>query len=100
MSQSKGTVYLERRTYRRRRMMDAARLLPILGIFLFLVPMFRTRDAEDPAMTAGGGLYIFVIWAFLIVAAVLLSRWLVGGEEDVEDAQEDKTGLSGGEPPA
>ncbi len=82
MNQPASSPYLERRTYRRRRMIDAVRLLPILGILLFLVPLLWSTDNQDPAATARGFVYIFAIWAGLIVLAAGLTRLLRSSEPD------------------
>lgn len=87
MSAPPNTVYLERRTYRRRRMMDAARLLPVLGVLLFLVPLFWAPDPVQPAATARGMAYIFAVWAGLILASAWISRCLARTESGA-DAQE------------
>jgi hypothetical protein len=80
MSAPPNTVYLERRTYRRRRMMDAARLLPVLGVLLFLVPLLWAPDPAEPAATSRGVIYIFAVWAGLIAAAAWISRYLARSE--------------------
>jgi len=80
MRQPTQPVFLERRTYRRRRMMDAARLLPVIGVLLFLVPLLW--QPGENATTARGVSYVFVIWAVLIVAAGWLSRKLKQPEGD------------------
>ncbi len=45
-------LFLARHGYRRRRIMDAARVLPVLGAFLFFVPLLWTGEgggeASDP----------------------------------------------------
>jgi hypothetical protein len=64
-------LFLARRTYRRRRLMDAAHLLPWLGAFLFGLPLLWS----DPG-TAAGLLYLFGAWVLLIVLAFALSRRL------------------------
>ena len=65
----------QRRTLRRARIIDAARLLPFLGVLLFLLP--------DLALSAGPGsegatapwlVYLFLAWAVLVVLAIWLSR--------------------------
>ncbi|MEL7345972.1 MAG: hypothetical protein AAFN59_14140, partial [Pseudomonadota bacterium] len=58
------------RSYRRRRLMDAARLLPVVGMFLFLLPLLW----EDSATTTTGLFYVFGAWLMLIVAVFLVSR--------------------------
>ncbi|WP_099823362.1 hypothetical protein [Oceaniglobus indicus] len=71
-------LFLARATYRRRRLMDAARLLPVVGAVLFLLPMLWF--VSGGTRTAVGGLYLFAIWTGLIVIAAILSRVLVRGE--------------------
>jgi hypothetical protein len=67
-------LFLERRGYRSRRIMDASRLLPVLGFLLFLVPLVRQPDGNGP--TAGYLVYLFSVWFVLIVIAAILSRRL------------------------
>jgi hypothetical protein len=62
-------LFLARRTYRRRRLMDALRLLPWLGAFLFGLPLLW----RDPT-TAHGLIYLFAAWALLIVLSAALVR--------------------------
>lgn len=73
---SQPPVFLERRTYRRRRMMDAARLLPLFGLGLFLVPLLwpQANDSEPQVPMSDAFVYIFVVWAGLILVSGLLSR--------------------------
>lgn len=75
-------VFLERQTYRRRRMTDAARLLPLLGIGLFAIPLLWPRAGNssltEPVSTSGATLYIFLAWAFLIVASAFLGGRMRG----------------------
>ena len=84
MSKEQGPVFVERRTYRRRRMVDAARLLPILGIVLVCLPLLWTSARAVPTTTTYAMIYFFGLWLFLAVAAALLSRHLkhVDSEED------------------
>ena len=68
-------VFLERRSYRRRRMMDAARLLPIMGAALFMLPMiWRHPDESGGVSTSTAFVYLFGAWAGLILISALLSR--------------------------
>lgn len=52
--------------------MDAARLLPVLGGGLFVLPVLWA----DGSGTAPGVLYLFGIWGLLIAGAAVLSRRL------------------------
>ncbi len=73
MAPAKAPLFLARRSYRLRRVMDALRLLPLFGLVLFVLPGFF---ALRPAHVAALGLYLFVVWAGLIVVTALLSRRL------------------------
>lgn len=73
MKPPRSPQFLARETYRLRRLMDAARFLPALGAVLVLLPLMRhSPDAEAPP-TASEGVYLFLVWFGLIVAAFLLS---------------------------
>jgi hypothetical protein len=70
------TIYLPPGHYRLRRRRDAVRLLPVLGGFLFLLPvLWAPGDTPEPD-TGRNAIYLFAVWAGLILAAGLLSRRL------------------------
>ena len=72
----KAPLFLPRPSYRLRRLADAARLLPLLGGFLWLLPVLW-GPGETPARdTAHDGIYLFVVWAVLIGCAALLAPGL------------------------
>lgn len=78
-------MFLERQSYRRRRLMDAARLLPLLGALLFAVPLLwpgadaAGGDAAEPVRLSGAILYIFAVWGGLIAVitgfGIVARRW-------------------------
>jgi hypothetical protein len=70
-------VFLARKGYRARRLTDAARLLPVAGLILFLLPVLWQPAATPEGDTAAGWVYLFGVWAGLIVLAYLLSRGLM-----------------------
>lgn len=75
----KPPLFLARQTYRRRRLMDLARLLPLLGCLLFLLPILWGPSDEVPEVvrhTAADGAYIFLVWLGLILAAFFIARGL------------------------
>ena len=77
----KPPVFLERRGYRQRRLMDALRLLPVLGAFLWLVPLFWPTDtavpaASDPVTMSAAMIYVFGVWGGLIAVSFALRRIL------------------------
>jgi len=73
----RSSVFLERQSYRRRRLLDAARLLPLFGALLFAVPLLwpvpeAGAGPETSAMPMSDAmLYIFSAWAVLIVIIAL-----------------------------
>jgi hypothetical protein len=66
---------LEHQAYRRRRIMDAARLLPVLGFGLVMLPMLWTNGRSVDS-TASGLVYLFAVWVVLILLAAWVSRRL------------------------
>jgi len=68
--------FLARRSYRLRRLMDAARLLPIFGLLLLLLPMLRAGSDAAAPPTAMEGVYLFAVWGGLIAVAYVASLWL------------------------
>lgn len=65
-------VFLERQGYRRQRLMDAARLLPLIGAGLFAIPLLwpGPNETDAPYSLSSAIMYIFGAWAFLILIAV------------------------------
>jgi len=90
MSNRNPSAVLERRTYRLRRLMDAARLLPLLGLLLFLLPLIWANNDSNPAATSRGVMYVFSVWAGLIVAAVLLARKLPRSQDETPENEPPK----------
>ncbi|MCU0911333.1 MAG: hypothetical protein MUE98_08310 [Rhodobacteraceae bacterium] len=87
MRQTQAPLFLERQSYRRRRLADAARMLPVLGTMLILLPLLWAPQSTPGTDTAQGGLYIFLVWGGLIAAAFLMARRLGAGIEPPDDPQ-------------
>jgi hypothetical protein len=51
-------------------------MIPIGGIFLFILPMLWTLGDGPPPLTKTGIIYVFLIWVALIILSVLTSLWL------------------------
>lgn len=78
-------VFLERSGYQRRRMGDAAFLLPVFGALLLCAPVLwpGPADVETEGVRgitmSGAILYIFGVWVVLILVAAmfgaLVRRW-------------------------
>ena len=80
MSEPRRPLFLERANYRGRRLADAARILPVAGAFLFLLPILWQPANSEPHGTTDDWLYLFGVWAALILAAGLLAPRLMRGE--------------------
>lgn len=80
-------LFLARTVYRRRRLRDAARLLPLVGLLLMLLPSL----GRDTGSVAADAVYLFVLWSLLIAAAAALAPGLsrAEGEADQPGAAED-----------
>ncbi|MFC3170225.1 MULTISPECIES: hypothetical protein [Paracoccus] len=66
-------LFLERASFRRRRLGDAARVLPVLAAALIVIPVWWV---PEQASFAGGAVWLFGIWAALIAAIGVLHRAL------------------------
>ena len=75
-----------RSSFRQRRLADAARVLPFVGAFLFLLPVLWGREA--PLGTSWGGIYVFAAWALLILAAGALSHLMSRRTGDADDGDD------------
>ena len=97
----KAALFVERRTYRRRRLKDIARLLPLLGSLLFLVPLMWPNPDPYPAPDIAAGMpmseaitYMFVVWVLLIAASFGFAfavrywaeDWTEGADQPDEEA--------------
>jgi hypothetical protein len=72
MSEPKNTtLFFENKIYRRNRLIDAARMLPVFGFFLFVMPAIFIVGS---APTATRWVFLFVVWVVLIFAAALISH--------------------------
>ena len=87
MPGSATPLFLARRSYRRRRMMDAARLLPLMGVVLFLLPALWQPAETPPPDTARGLIYLFAVWAWLVGSAAALALGLAPALDAEEEAE-------------
>ena len=73
-------LFLQRRPYRRRRKIDAARLLPVFGAFLLLLPMLWAPPEGQGRGTVSDGLFLFLVFAGLIAVTSLMAPSLTAEE--------------------
>ena len=81
---SRGPLFVEASAYRRRRLRDAALMLPVFGAFLVLLPILWAPAATDRRDTAPDGIYLFAIWAVLIAVAAVMARPLSQSDGDTD----------------
>ena len=80
------TVFLERQTYRRRRLIDLIKIVPLIGLVLWLVPLLWPTQGTEQVSSANAIIYVFAIWFILVVATAVSVRWLnAGGGIDEKD---------------
>lgn len=94
-------LFLERASFRRRRLGDLARVLPVLAAAAILLPVWWLPETFSLAF---GAVWLFGLWAVLIVLVWLLHRGLLRAEaatirasravagEDGEDRRDDGDG--------
>lgn len=76
MSRPPRPQFLARDSYRIRRLMDAARFLPVFGFVLILLPLMRHSPESETPPTASEGVYLFLVWIGLVFVAFLMSLGL------------------------
>jgi len=85
MSEQGNPKFLDVKSYRRKRWIDAARILPLVGAIGILMPLpflFLAADDAPPALPLA--IYFFVFWLALILAAFVMS-YRLPREDDVTD---------------
>ena len=72
MEENQQPVFLQRESYLRRRLSDAACIIPFFGVILLVLPAFWANESR----TAAAMIYVFTVWALLIFAVGVISRRL------------------------
>jgi len=77
MNEKSQPQFLDAQNYRRKRLIDAARMLPVVGGATLIFPLpflFVDQTAETDAGPMA--LYLFGVWLVLIVGAAVMARRL------------------------
>ena len=76
----KTAIFLERRGYRQRRLIDAVRLLPILGMILLALPLLWQAEESQSSFNADALIYVFGVWVLLIACSAFVSAFMGGND--------------------
>jgi hypothetical protein len=76
MRKSRSPLFLERQSYRQRRVRDAARMMPFLGTILWGVPILWAGPGPHGVSTSKAMLYIFGVWLALSLVSLVITLWL------------------------
>lgn len=76
MGKRPDPLFLERGSYRQRRLLDAVRLLVFLGFALWMIPLLWPGPEDGQGVPTSAALfYVFGVWLVLIgLAAYLASK--------------------------
>lgn len=88
MTRSRKPLFVKRQSYRLRRLRDAARLLPVVGAFLVMLPILWSPAETELNDTAPDAVYIFLVWGALVLIAALLAPGLTADPQDDEPEEE------------
>jgi hypothetical protein len=92
MKRPRAPLFLARTPYRRRRLRDAARLLPVVGAVLLVLPALWSPPGTGGRNLATDSIYFFLLWGLLIgIAAAFapgLSRPDGGSAATAEDDED------------
>ena len=68
--QPKTAFFLPQDSFRRRRLADAARVLPVVGGVLMMIPMLWGGGDDavaEQARTSNAAIYVFCVWGGVIL---------------------------------
>jgi len=85
-------VFLERSSYRKRRLMDALKLLAVFGTVLWMIPTLWPNGATsevEPVSTSTALFYVFGVWIVLIVLSAFFVHRQPVRERDTQGADTD-----------
>ncbi|MEL0122075.1 MAG: hypothetical protein VW728_05585 [Paracoccaceae bacterium] len=83
MNNRSTPTYLPRKSYRARRLVDAAKLMPYLAVLLWMLPMLW--QGEDANLRVSRIiLYIFGVWFFLIATQIVINFFLNRVSKEVD----------------
>ena len=73
---TRRAVFLQRRGYRQRRLRDVARMVPVAGAVLWLLPIGWSDTPEGGISNAAAVIYIFAVWVGLLIPTAVIARFV------------------------
>jgi hypothetical protein len=84
VSEKRAPLFLERQSYRGRRLLDFLRILPVIGVFLWSVPLLWPSGPDSSVRTSEAIFYIFGVWFFMVLVCAAVSVYLRRSGIDME----------------
>ncbi|SFL39264.1 hypothetical protein [Shimia haliotis] len=81
MNERPKRVFLERQNYRRRRLIDFIRMVPVFGAILWAVPLLWSTEEGRQVATSDAIVFIFFVWFALVGVGCVLARALRDGND-------------------
>ena len=76
MSERRSPLFLERQSYRGRRLVDFLRILPLIGGLLWAVPLLWPTGEDSSVTTSQAIVYIFGVWLLMVLSAAAVAVFL------------------------
>lgn len=74
MSERRTPLFLERQSYRRRRLIDMIRMVPVIGALLWAIPLLWPSGPDSEVSTSVAIIYLFGVWLGMVVLSAILAR--------------------------
>ena len=87
MNTRKSPQFLERQSYKQRRLIDMIKVLPLVGGLLWATPMLWRNGDDGDVKTSSAIIFVFLVWIALVTLSSFLARTL--GRADSDDPQKD-----------
>ena len=92
MSKRPEVVFLQRNLYRQNRLLDWIRVVPVIGLFLWLLPILWGREGADATRSSSAIVYVFLVWIALIFITFISARLLKKTPQYLKDFPDQEDG--------
>lgn len=81
-------MFLERQSYRRRRLIDMIRILPVIGALLWAVPLLWESGEDSDVSASVAIIYLFGVWLGMVLLGAVLARLLKKADTQPAEREE------------